>query len=177
MNGVALLLLCAVLAITGACAKSGGDKQKKGSSGSAAKGVIAGTHRSYSANQTPGYTVASALKKQVLANYPKATVGDAFEAYRFLSGKEWKSTQGANAKMYVDFTGWFDPAKLDSAATGNGIVKRGLEVKFVVIPTGSFYVAMVSKLEVTADGRIVRSPLEEIKSVLDSIYANREITL
>ena len=104
------------------------------------------------------------------------TVGKAFDDYSHVTKKEWKETHAANGKIYIDFTGWLEGISLGIDAVKKGISQQGIEVKFVINPDGTLFVGMVSRLEATTDGKVSAHPLENGKAVLDSIYANKEIS-
>lgn len=120
--------------------------------------------------------LAEAIKKKTLPAYPAMSIGKAFDSYSHFNKREWRETFVSKGKIYVDFIGWFDTKTLDPQNIKNGISAKGVEIKFVLNPDGPFYVGMASKLEVKTDGKIYAYPLADIKVVLDSIYANREIT-
>lgn len=117
------------------------------------------------------------VKKQTLPGYPVMTVGKAFDGYSHLVKKEWKETQAPNGTMYIDFSGWLEGNSLGIDAIKKGISRQGVEVKFVINRDGVFFVGMASKLEATSDGKVSVYPLSDVKAILDSIYANSEITL
>ena len=117
------------------------------------------------------------LKEQKLANYPKITIGKAFDDYEHFRKREWKETPSTNGKVFVDFTGWFENLSFSIADIKNGIRKRGVEVKFAIYPGGEYAVVMISKVVMNSDGAISRSPLDDKKMVLDAIFANKPIPL
>ncbi len=165
-----LCFFCGLGALAGACSKSGSSTPGTNQASEIKKKSI---HEIYTTSEAPGSSVITALKKKSLADYPRKTVGEAFDGYRFLNDKTWVLTYGGNGKMYVDYTGWSDPQKLDKVALGNGVLKRGLEVKFIITDRGQFYVAMISTVDAATDGRVSRVPMPDIQVVLDSIYANK----
>lgn len=116
------------------------------------------------------------VKKQTLPGYPAMTVGKAFDDYSHLVKKEWKETRAPNGTMYIDFSGWLEGNSLGIDAIKKGLSRQGVEVKFVISRDGVFFVGMASKLEATTDGKVNVYPLSDVKAILDSIYANREIT-
>jgi hypothetical protein len=116
------------------------------------------------------------LKEQKLANYPKVTIGKAFDDYEHFRKREWKETPSNNGKVFVDCTGWFENISFSLSDIKNGIRKRGVEVKFVIYPGGEYAVVMITKLVMDKDGAISRSPLDNTKPVLDAIYANKPIS-
>ncbi len=121
------------------------------------------------------YGMDNSIKKKKLDNYPAATIGEAFGSYRFFKTKDWKVTQLPSTKTYIDFTGMLKKGLFSFFTMDKGVSKQGIEIKFVVYEDGRFGVAMISKLDVMTDGMIKRYPLSDTKSILDSIYANKEI--
>lgn len=119
--------------------------------------------------------LAEAIKKKTLPDYPAMTIGKAFDGYSHFTKKEWKETFAENGKIYVDFIGWAETKVLDLGGGGKGIFGKGLAVKFVINQDGGFFVAMVSRVEVTTDGKISTYPLADLKFFIDSIYANKKI--
>lgn len=120
-------------------------------------------------------SIADALKDKTMSGYESATIGSAFDSYKYFAKKEWKETAPQHGKIYVDFIGWVDGKALDSASIKEGISARGVDVKFVINPDGSFFVVMVSKIEAKGDGKLYSYPLEDSAAVLTSIYANKEM--
>lgn len=116
------------------------------------------------------------LKEQKLASYPNMTIGKAFDSYEHFRKREWKETPSTNGKVFVDITGWFENISFSIADMKNGIRKRGVEVKFVIYPGGEYAVVMISKVMMSNEGVISRSPLDNTKPVLDAIYANKLIS-
>lgn len=119
---------------------------------------------------------AKLFKDKKLANFPSASIGDAFDRYTFLTKKEWKiqrSTQNKN--IYIDFIGWLDSKSIDDRAKQEGVTERGVELKFIIYPDGSFVAAMVSKLEMKNNGKRYAYPMDDLTGILTKIYANKEI--
>jgi hypothetical protein len=106
------------------------------------------------------------------------TIGDAFDSYKYVSKKEWRDTTVTKGPYFLDYIGWFDVSPLSSAALREGIVKRGLDVKFVVHEDGVAYVSMVSRFEIKTDGLMYMTNYnpQEIEKIVTAIYENREIT-
>ena len=115
------------------------------------------------------------IKQKTLRAYPSIPIGKAFEGYSYFTKREWKETNTANGKIYIDFTGWFDPKKLDVATKKNGITMQGVGFKFLITKDGSFGLVMVSKLEANTDGKIYSYPLEDVKGILGKIFGNKDI--
>ena len=111
------------------------------------------------------------VKDQKLPLSSTKTIGTVFGEYKFFSSREWKESLNANGKVYVDFRGLFD----GSASGQNGVSRQGVEVKFVVNKNGDLYIAMVSRIDVVADGTMKLYPLGDAARIVDLIYANKEI--
>lgn len=170
-----LALVLAVSSCVAACSKDGGDNTRKQSGESQ-------LHKKADERQTPSKSMqhtssglASALKNKTLAKYPHATIGAAFDGYTYFTRKEWNEVHTSNGKIYIDFIGWLDAASVDAAAAKEGVTGRALDVKFVIEPDGSFFVAMVSRIEKKSDGKSYDYPLEDSAALLAKIYANKEI--
>lgn len=121
--------------------------------------------------------LATELKKKKLAKFPSATIGTAFEEYPNFTKREWRQTNVATGKIIVDFTGWLDKSAAQAISNKEGLTAIGIQVKFVVEPDGSFFVGMVSKVGVNANGQAVVVPVEDSTYVLKSIYAKGVISL
>lgn len=117
------------------------------------------------------------IKDATLPAYKNIKIGEAFERYRHFRGKSWRVTRAGAGKSYVDFTGSAPSGFFDVKARRQGVSAKGVEVKFVIYPSGEYGVSMVSRVEVKYDGRINRSPIADASSVLDAIYNNRKIDL
>jgi len=163
-----LLLFVLVFAILlGACTKNETDSQDKHKAG------ISGQPNG-AESTTPG--LINGIKRGKLVNYQSATIGTAFDSYKYLTNKEWKLEQ-QNRYFIVDFVGWFESDTLTENDIKAGVTGKGLDVKFVVEPNGSYYVFMVSKLEAKADGKVYGSELKNSTDILTNIYANKKISL
>jgi len=119
----------------------------------------------------------NAIKKGKLVNYQSTTIGNAFESYKYLTKKEWKSESLKNQYITVDFIGWFESDTLNENDIKAGVTGKGLDVKFVINPDGTYYVIMVSKLEAKSDGKVYGSELQDSTGILAKIYANKKISL
>lgn len=115
------------------------------------------------------------LKSQKLANYPSTTIGAAFDNYRYFSKTEWKEYPVSNNKYYFDFTGILKSKPFEFLFNRDNINAQSLEVKFVIFPTNEFAVVMVSRIIQRPNGKIEKQPIDDMKGVLDKIYANQEI--
>lgn len=116
-----------------------------------------------------------AVTGQTLPDFGKKKIGAVFEGYRYFTSRDWKETRSSSGKVYVDFTGLFE--EQPSLAGGKGVVKNGVQIKFVIdMKSGNFYAAMASKVDVKADGSMAYYPLEDMKKVISLIYANERIT-
>ena len=163
-----LLLFVLVFAIfSGACTKDETDSQDKHKAGTSGQSNGA-------ESTTPG--LINGIKRGKLVNYQSATIGTAFDSYKYLTNKEWKLEQ-QNKYFVVDFAGWFGPETLNEKDIKDGVTGKGIDVKFVINPDGSYYVLMVSKLEAKSDGKVYGSELQDSTAILTNIYANRKISL
>lgn len=115
------------------------------------------------------------LKKQVLANYPSATIGEAFDRYRYFSRVDWKEFPEPDGKIYFDFTGALKPKMFSFTSGSNDTAVQFLQVKFLVDPTGAFGVVMATRVDLKKNGTVERTALPQMKPVLDRIYSNEEI--
>ena len=157
---VAVATLAAMVGLAGGCARQESERQVQQEKAPAA----------------PKEGVVGVIKEMKLAEYPSATIGSALDRYAYFDKREWKESDASNGKIYVDFLGWFKTGTLDAAAAKNGVTARGVAAKFVINSDGTFYLAMVSKVESGADGRITAYPLPDKKGVMDAIYANRQVS-
>jgi|MudIll2142460700_1097286.scaffolds.fasta_scaffold22277_3 hypothetical protein len=155
---IGLTLLCC------ACTKEGSDNGDKRSGQSQGQ-------------ETADAGLVKVIKNGKLANFPTASIGKAFDSYKYLIRKEWKEKQLKSGHLTVDFTGWFEPRFLDEKARQEGVTDRGLEITFVINPDGSFYLFMISALDRKSDGNVHRDRLPDTTAVLENIYANNKITL
>ena len=117
----------------------------------------------------------TALKKNKLADFQGATIGEAFDSYRYLKQKEWKSEELKSGQSVVDYTGWFEARTLNDQAVKAGVAGRGLDVKFVIEASGKYYVLMISMLETRSDGTTSRYRIDNTAGILGKIYDNQEI--
>jgi len=154
--------------LAGACAKNGKDSPEKQNVEKRAHQVDA---------RTPNAGLINVIKDGKLANFKSATIGSAFDSYKYLTKKDWQAAPLKSGHITVDFTGWFEPNTLNDRDVKDGVTARGLNIKFVIEPNGSYYVFMVSKLESKSDGKIYSSELQDSAGILASIYANKKISL
>jgi len=119
-----------------------------------------------------------ALKKNHLEVSATKTIGEAFDAYQYAITKEWRETPSENGPHYIDYICWFNISPVSIAALKEGVVKRGLEIKFVVRGDGETYIAMASRIDIKSNGMRYNSIIDapEIKKIVTAIYENREIT-
>lgn len=160
-------LLAAVLAIaviSGACSRVGPESARKN-----------GTEAQQPQGETAGGGLVAFVKNQKLVNFPSRTIGHALDHYPHLTKKEWKEVPQKSGHISVVFTGWFDLQPQRENGNANGNSGRGIEVMFLVEPSGAFYVFMVNLLEVRADGVISRHPYPDNAAVLSRIYENERI--
>ncbi|GFO66092.1 hypothetical protein GMPD_40110 [Geomonas paludis] len=117
------------------------------------------------------------IKGATLDGYRSMKVGEAFDRYSHFKMKDWREARGAAGTIYVDFYGSAPTGLLDVKGRMAGISSKGLVVKFVIYPNGEYGVVMVTKTVVMKDGKSGASPVSDIKSVLDAIYANKKLDL
>jgi hypothetical protein len=119
-----------------------------------------------------------ALKKNHLEVSATKTIGEAFDSYKYAISKEWRETASGNGPHYIDYTCWFQIGTVSPTALKEGVVKRGLEIKFVVRGDGETYIAMASRIDIKSDGMrynyIIDPP--QIKNIVTAIYENKEIS-
>lgn len=115
-------------------------------------------------------SIVDVVKRKELPVRPGVTIGKIFDDYSWAANKQWRETRGSNGTYYIDFSGWFS-----NNTSGKKTPSTGIEVKFVIDTKGNLFVGMVSKLEVQPGGEISSYPQQNIQSIMDKIYANREI--
>jgi len=122
--------------------------------------------------------VLKSLKKNHLDISSTKTIGDAFDSYKYAIKSEWRETPTNGGSYYIDYICWFHVSPVSYASLKEGIVKRGLEIKFVVHEDGETFIAMGSRIDIKSDGMLYTTPLEapELKKNVTAIYENREIT-
>jgi hypothetical protein len=125
----------------------------------------------------PNAIFINAIRGGKLVNFPSVTIGEAFDAYKHLVDKEWKATPQAGRLFAIDFTGWFTSDGLNEQDRRRGIMRKGLDVTFVVNVDGAFSVFMVSMIEANADGSLRRRQINDVDGVLTKIYGNKKIEL
>lgn len=126
----------------------------------------------------PDSLILQALKNNHLEASSTKTIGEAFDAYKYAIKKEWRETGTKGGPYYIDYICWFNISPMSAAALREGVVKRGMEIKFVIHEDGETYVSMVSRIDIKTDGLLHSTPLDpsEIKGKVMAIYENREIT-
>jgi hypothetical protein len=126
----------------------------------------------------PDSPVLKSLKNNHLEVSPTRTIGEAFDTYKYAIKKEWREASPIGGPYYIDYICWFDISPVSPVALREGVVKRGLEIKFVVHEDGETYIAMASRVDIKSDGMLYTTPLDppEIKKKVTAIYENREIT-
>jgi hypothetical protein len=161
MRNIAVLLIM-ISSLSGmvACIREGGEAPKQ---------------KQERQNKGEEIGLAGVLKDKSLSGYPTTTIGKAFDGYGYFTRKEWKATQAANGKIFIDFIGWFDSKSLDARAKQDKVYARGISVKFCIYPDGSFNVVMVTKLDAKSDGTFYQGHLPDSKEIFDRIYGNKEI--
>jgi len=131
-----------------------------------------------SSSAVPFNPVVEALKKNHLAVSSTKNIGEAFDNYRYAIKKEWRGTPTKDGPYYVDYICWFNVSPVSSVAIREGVVKRGMEIKFAVQEDGETYIAMASRLDIKSDGMLYSTPIDppKIKEIVTAIYDNGEIT-
>jgi len=121
--------------------------------------------------------VLAELKNNHLEVSSTKTIGAAFDAYKHATKKEWRETATENGPYYIDYICWVKVSPVSSAALKEGVVKRALEIKFVIHRDGETYITMASRVDIKSDGMLYTTPLDppEIKKNVTAIYENREI--
>lgn len=130
-----------------------------------------------SASAIPLSIEIQSLKKNHLELSSTKTIGEAFDAYKYATKKEWREAAAKDGPYYIDFICWLDFSPVSTAALREGIVKRGLDIKFVVREDGETYIGMVSRTDVKSDGMVYTTIIDppDIKKIVTAIYENREI--
>lgn len=121
--------------------------------------------------------IVDGLKKKKLKANSAKTIGEAFDSYSHVVSKEWRETSTRTNKYYADYICWFDVKTVSSESLQEGVVKRGLEVKFVIHEDGEAFVSMGTRIDVKSDGKEYRTvlPLPQVAKIVDAIYANQKI--
>lgn len=117
------------------------------------------------------------IKNGKLINFQSTTIGNAFDSYKYLTKKEWKVEQLKSGHFTVDFIGWFESDTLNDNDIKAGVTSKGIDVKFVINPDGSYYMFMVTKIESKSDGKVYGHELTDSAGILSNIYANKKIIL
>jgi len=125
-----------------------------------------------------GTPILHSLKDNHLEVSSTKTIGEAFDTYKYAIKKEWRETPTQIGPYYIDYICWFDISPVSSVALKEGVVKRGLEIKFAIHENGETYIAMASRIDIKSDGMSYTTPIDppEIKKIVTAIYENREIT-
>ena len=159
-NGLLLLFLIGLIFGAGACEKK----------------VTDSTDKQKPAPEAQNSGLIGVIKNGKLANFQTTTIGNAFDSYKYLNNKAWMLKQEGRT-FIVSFLGWFDPGVLTEEEKKSGVTGRGIDVKFVIESNGAYYVFMILKAESRSDGKIYTTPMNDMASILDSIYANKKISL
>ena len=122
--------------------------------------------------------VLESLKNNHLEVSSTKTIGAAFDAYKYSTKKTWRETSTEKGPYYIDFSCWLDVSPVSRVAFRDGVVKRGLDIKFAIQDGGETYISMITRNDIKSDGMsyttIVDPP--DIKKIVTAIYENREIT-
>ena len=114
-----LPLIASVLLIGGACKQKGIESPDKMKVEKPAQSTVA---------EKENDGLVSAIKKGNLANYKSTTIGNAFDSYKYLTKKEWKSESLKNQYITVDFIGWFESDTLNENDIKVGVTGKGIDV-------------------------------------------------
>ncbi len=179
MKRITLLLVAGILltAIT-ACTKKDAAvpvaEKKQESQGNKYHGES--TDQGLATVKTP---TADILKKHKLGGYPQKTVGEAFDSYSKAVAKEWQEDIAKDGRYFVDYICWLDEKAVLPAEKNAGVVKKGLDIKFVIQASGEAYISMATKLFLKADGKVQTEviPLPNVPKIVEAIYNNRELDI
>lgn len=180
-----LFAVIAIIAVNvTACSKSGEDKSPSSATGVELRDVEKSIKKPFHGDMKTGAPALSgspgiaALKSNHLEVSATKSIGEAFDSYTHAITKEWRETSSESGPHYIDYICWFHISPVSPAAIREGIVKRGLEIKFVVRGDGETYIAMISRIDIKSDGMRSVSVIDppEIKKIVTAIYENREIT-
>lgn len=156
--GKRLIFLTMVIIVLFACSKEGQDK---------------GVQKTRT--EEPG--LVEVLKEKRLADFQSLTIGEAFDSYSYLTEKVWVTDALKSGHVIVDFRGWFKKSDLNEDDQKRGVRRKGLEVKFVIEPSGAYYVLMVSRLELISEDNIIKSEYPDIKAILSRIYSKQKVEI
>lgn len=120
-------------------------------------------------------TLLDILKRQKLVNYPSATIGEAFDKYRFFTKGTWQESHSAYGKTYFDFTGMLKKGFMDTLLLLGDTAMYAVEIKFAISPSGDYGVVMASRIDYKRDGRVEKTPIPDLKGLLDKLYANERM--
>jgi len=125
-----------------------------------------------------GPPILQSLKNNHLEVSSTKTIGEAFDTYKYAMKKEWRETPTKSGPYYIDYICWFNISPVSVAALKEGVVRRGMEIKFAVHEDGETYIAMASRIDIKSDGMRYTTPVDppEIKKFVTAIYQNQEIT-
>lgn len=131
-----------------------------------------------SSSAIPVSPMLESLKNNHLDASSTKTIGEAFDSYKFSIKKEWQETPSPKGPSYIDYICWLDISPVSSAALKEGVVRRALDIKFVIHEDGETYIAMASRIDIKSDGMLYTTPIDplDIKKIVKTIYENREIT-
>ena len=129
-----------------------------------------------SGGSTNNLAMTDVLKKQRLERYSAKTIGEAFDSYRYFASTEWKEFPDEHQKTYVTFTGKMKKSLFSLKSITDDVSTRKIEATFVIHNSGSYGLVMLTVVELQKNGSIQKKQLTDFKEMLDSIYANREIS-
>ncbi|MFZ4855023.1 MAG: hypothetical protein ACOYL3_01380 [Desulfuromonadaceae bacterium] len=180
-----LFAVIAIIAVNlSACSKGTEDKSPPSATGIERRDVEKSIKKPFhgdmktGASSVPGSLGIAALKNNHLEVSATKSIGEAFDSYKYAITKEWRETSSESGPHYIDYICWFHISPVSSVAIREGVVKRGLEIKFVVRGDGETYIALISRIDIKSDGMRSVSIIDppEIKKIVTAIYENREIT-
>lgn len=117
------------------------------------------------------------VKNNHLEQSSSVTIGEVFEKYKHAEKIEWREAVSNTGASFVDYICWIDVKPFSSVSINDGVVKRALDVKFVIRATGETYVGSASRIDIKSDGMIYTTEVDptNLKRIVDAIYENREI--
>lgn len=130
-----------------------------------------------SGSAVPGSPVLDSLKNNYLELSSTKTIGEVFDKYNHAIKKEWRETTTNSGLNYIDYICWFDISPISSVSLKDGVIKRGLDIKFVVYEGGETSIVMASRIDIKSDGMLYTYVIDppDIKKIVTAIYENREI--
>jgi hypothetical protein len=122
--------------------------------------------------------VVDAVKISRLNGHPEKTLGEAFDTYGKCNSQDWQEDVGRDGRYYVDYFCWIDnKGVLPGTTSSSLVVKRGVNIKFVIHESGEAYIALAAKLQMQGDKKIHTDFIgaAEVRTIIDAIYANQDL--